>query len=551
MSQEQVIFTVADALALDAFSGAEVVAGHAGLTRRVSWVHNVGVPNAAEWLNGGELVLTTTINMPADLAEQGRYLRDLIDKDVAGLIVTVGGALAEVPAELRSIADAHDFPLIQISFRARFVDMARAVNERITEANMTNVRRALNIQQTLTQLVLEGGGLEQLADTLADLVNQSVSIESARFEALASANIAAVDEARRYTLEHGRTDPRLIAALEDEILPEIRRTLRPVFIPQMAHVGLEMERILAPIVVHGEIYGYVWIIADDRPLGDLDHMAIESAATIAALMLLYQESVQSAEASLKGSLLARLVQGEASGDDVLTDQALRYGVDLRGPYRALMLETPRHTSQQLMGLSRRVNRVIVASGISALAGQFAGQIMLLVPAGQDINEMARAITEKTNGQGESPRTPPRIGISSVHAGPENAAAAHAQCREVLHITRRLGTPAPVVCFDDLGYLHALYQAGPDALKGNGYVPSVRALLDEQSADLFHTLEIYLDAGGNGTAAADTLHIHRSTLNYRLQRIGEICPGDLSDPAARLNLQVALKLLRLFEIDPPG
>ena len=129
------------------------------------------------------------------------------------------------------------------------------------------LERALTIHRVLTQLVLDGGDLKQLAVTLAGLVGQSISIENERFEALASHNIADVDEARRYTLSEGRTDPRLVNALEERgILGQIRRTLRPVHIPQMADVGLEMERILAPIVVHSNIYGYVWIIADDRPI---------------------------------------------------------------------------------------------------------------------------------------------------------------------------------------------------------------------------------------------------------------------------------------------
>jgi DNA-binding PucR family transcriptional regulator len=79
------------------------------------------------------------------------------------------------------------------------------------------------------------------------------------------------------------------------------------------------------------------------------------------------------------------------------------------------------------------------------------------------------------------------------------------------------------------------------------VPGLRKLLNEQQADLFNTLEAYLDAGGNGVATAEALHIHRSTLNYRLERIEEVCACDLSDPATRINLQVALKLLRLFEV----
>ncbi|MFN8374736.1 MAG: helix-turn-helix domain-containing protein [Anaerolineae bacterium] len=141
----------------------------------------------------------------------------------------------------------------------------------------------------------------------------------------------------------------------------------------------------------------------------------------------------------------------------------------------------------------------------------------------------------------------RIGISGVQRGAANVAAAYQQCREVLTITQRLGDTRRSVRFDELGYLHALYTAGAAALNGNPHVPSLRLLMQDNGADLFNTLETYLDAGGNGVQTAELLHIHRSTLNYRLARIVEICEVDLSDPLTRTNLQVALKLLRLFEV----
>ena len=101
-------------------------------------------------------------------------------------------------------------------------------------------------------------------------------------------------------------------------------------------------------------------------------------------------------------------------------------------------------------------------------------------------------------------------------------------------------------FDDLGYIHTLFHAGPAGLSQNAHVPILRRLLHERQADLFNTLETYLDAGGNSVQTAEALHIHRSTLNYRLARIKDICGVDLSAPGTRLNLQIALKLMRLFD-----
>jgi purine catabolism regulator len=525
------MLTVADTLQLDELKGAQVVAGSAGLSREVGWVHVASVPDAPHWLNGGELVLTTFINMPTDPAEQQQYIQAMADKGVAALALAVGRYVDQAPAHLREVAERNHFPLIEIPYQARFVDIARATNERITQKNMALLERALTIHRTLTQLVLDGGDLEALAVTLADLVGQSISIENERH------NIADVDEARRFTLSEGYTDPRLVAALEDRgILGKIRRTLRPVHIPQMADVGLEMERILAPIVVHSTIYGYVWIIADDRPISELDALAIESGATIAALMLLHQEALQSAEASLKGGLLTQLIEGETGKQALLTDQALRYGVALDEPFVLLMIEQPDRGSQTLLQLYRRVNHLASRSGM--IVGQFAGEVLALAQASRDAGALAEQIHAQAAGS-------VRIGVSGVQRGGAGVALAYAQCRDALTITERLGDTARTVYFDGLGYLHTLYRAGAGALAGNPYVPALRRLRDE-ATDLLHTLEVYLDAGGNGVQTADLLTIHRSTLNYRLARIEEISGAKLSDPLVRTNLQVALKLLRLFE-----
>lgn len=84
------MLTVREALELSVFEGARVVAGMAGLDRRFNWVHNVGVPDAARWLTGGEFVLTTGLNMPSQPEAQADYLRAMIDKGVVALGISVG-----------------------------------------------------------------------------------------------------------------------------------------------------------------------------------------------------------------------------------------------------------------------------------------------------------------------------------------------------------------------------------------------------------------------------------------------------------------------------
>jgi len=499
-------------------------------------VHNdVGLPNAADWLHGGELLLTTVFNMPEAPAAQCDFLRQLAAKGIVGVVITIGRLIDTIPAYLRELADELNLPLIELPFQTRFVDVAKVINERIAAENMDTVSRALSIQQQLTRLVLDGGGFWELAAMLADQVGHSISIENEQFEAIANKNIAEVDSARRYTILHGRTNPQLIAALEVEYLPKIRDSLRPVQLPIMPALGLEMERLLAPIVVHGEIYGYMWIIADLHKLSPIDMMAIEIGATVAALLMLYQESLQTAEASLKGSLMAQLIEGD-SEQPILSDQSLRYGVDLRRQWRMLLVNMRGGPPGRATRAYRAINGALAER--PAVAAPFAGQVVLLAQAPQDMGALAADLLERLEAG-------TAIAISGLFRGAAAAPAAHRQCNETLEIARRLGQ-GPIQRFDDLGYLHTLYLAGAGGLRQNAQAAILRQLLQERQAELFRTLEAYLDAGGSSVQTAAALQIHRSTLNYRLARIREICAVDISAPNVRIDLQITLKMMRLFE-----
>lgn len=52
----------------------------------------------------------------------------------------------------------------------------------------------------------------------------------------------------------------------------------------------------------------------------------------------------------------------------------------------------------------------------------------------------------------------------------------------------------------------------------------------------HTLETYLDLGGDAKRTAAHLHLHRTTLYHRLGRISEALAVNLDDGLTRLDLK---------------
>ncbi|MBP2326229.1 hypothetical protein JOF56_006614 [Kibdelosporangium banguiense] len=99
-------------------------------------------------------------------------------------------------------------------------------------------------------------------------------------------------------------------------------------------------------------------------------------------------------------------------------------------------------------------------------------------------------------------------------------------------------------------LSALDPALPSPLTWSGLGP-YRALMSTPDTTLSKldstgllTLETYLDFGGDAKRTAAHLHLHRTTLYYRLGRVSEALGVSLDDGLTRLELHLALKHRRL-------
>jgi PucR-like helix-turn-helix protein len=127
------------------------------------------------------------------------------------------------------------------------------------------------------------------------------------------------------------------------------------------------------------------------------------------------------------------------------------------------------------------------------------------------------------------------GLSAVRGGVAALTGQWAQARAAAEVAAAVPRFSPVAHWDELGgWRPAAQLPGPD--------PAVSALLADPV--LSATAEVWLDAAGSAARAAETLHVHRQTLYYRLARIGRLTGLDLADGDARLLLHASLRSARL-------
>ncbi|MEV0218510.1 PucR family transcriptional regulator [Streptomyces sp. NPDC050704] len=132
--------TLREILALDSVRSAEPVllAGEDALDRPVRWVHSSEVYEGANFLDGGELLLTNGFGLAdADAASRRRYVRELAARGAAALAVEVGRSLPHMPDEVTDEARGLGLPLVALCRVVPFVRITEAANRAIVARSMS------------------------------------------------------------------------------------------------------------------------------------------------------------------------------------------------------------------------------------------------------------------------------------------------------------------------------------------------------------------------------------------------------------------------------
>ncbi|MEU6222558.1 PucR family transcriptional regulator [Streptomyces sp. NPDC047042] len=154
--------TLRELLALDTVRAAdpELLVGEAALDRPVRWVHSSEVYEGANFLDGGELLLTNGFGLTdPDEEVRRRYVRELTARGAAGLAVEIGRALPSMPPEVTDEAHRLGLPLFALRRVVPFV--------RITEA----ANRAIVARSLSGRTVVRPWGDDHTAALLADLAD--------------------------------------------------------------------------------------------------------------------------------------------------------------------------------------------------------------------------------------------------------------------------------------------------------------------------------------------------------------------------------------------
>ncbi|WP_246368265.1 PucR family transcriptional regulator [Kibdelosporangium persicum] len=149
--------------------------------------------------------------------------------------------------------------------------------------------------------------------------------------------------------------------------------------------------------------------------------------------------------------------------------------------------------------------------------------------------------------------PTAVGTGGAPVSLDQIPHAYDRARVAAWVAQVTGNGNGLLSWTDIGPWRLLarlagHQVGDENLIANLH-PGLRTLIELDRGELITTLDAYLRTGGDARSAAEALHLHRSTLYYRIDRIADITGANLRDGDTRFDLTLGLRVAALLGLLP--
>ena len=389
--------------------------------------------------------------------------------------------------------------------------------------------------------------LQHIAEQLARDLGRSVIIDDAALRPLAiSPQTGQLDRSRVEAVLQRQTSARLRRRMTEHGVFSARE---PVSIPGDPQQAI-LPRLCLPLLADDQLLGFLWLI--DEPALTMEQTRQAHAAAARAGHLLAQRAIRAADqfavlSGLADGLLHAQEQVRREAAAMLAGQAALAGPP---PYALAVIRPaagrpePAPARGQAAGSLRRAAgnlRLRAAPGTLLLASPGEGEMVAITTAGAlaELRRVVRALPGPPLAMGTCRGA---AALADVHASLGNAQYA-------AYVAARVPQFGRAADWASLGVYAAFQHLYRDPSAPERICPGVGALLDERAGTYRQTMRCYLGCGAQAQQAAVQLHIHRTTLYWRLARVAELVPLDLRQGEDRLKLHLALTLADLTH--PPA
>lgn len=545
--------TVRDALKIGGLVEATVIAGNAGLDNIIRAVDIIDVPDAAIWFRRDSLLSTTFYALKDSIDAQLQMLEDIKACGGAALIIfSPERYISHIDERLIKKADDLSLPLLQMP-DCSYIDVIVPVMSSILDKQVQALEYAQEVHTMMTNIVLKGKGLQELLTSLSTLLHNPVF--------MADGDLMLIDAAippdfskpllplLQKRMEGGKNLP-LNSFYPEGLLTELLRNKKPSY---YQHGSGEEDYLdfFFPVVAGDTFYGVLIIPNLDGEFEHSETVAMEAGAMAIALDTLKEKAIKETERKSELDFYNELLLGNIKNRENIISRARQFGLDATGSYFVILVELNKESvyygrdteggdTPGIEELEKRLFRLLhyllEKEHTEGVVVEALGSLVMLIRIPDKISpdsfrdycknfliKTKETLLSRMNG------IPIYIAAGDYCPDIERISAGYIEAWETIDIGKKLYTTDFALAHSDMASYHLVKRFLTTANTPKLYEQIYEPLIQydrEKGGELVQTLEAYVECNFSRTKTSEKLHIHRNSLNYRLQKIEELLGQDV-------------------------
>jgi PucR-like helix-turn-helix protein/diguanylate cyclase with GGDEF domain len=394
--------------------------------------------------------------------------------------------------------------------------------------------------------------VQEMVDRLATHIGRPVVLEDRHLRLVAySAHDVPVDDVREASILRRHASAEVSRWLNGL---GIRRARGPIRVPGNPELHM-LPRVCIPVRHHDMLLGYLFFVDANESMTPIDlEWCVREGAELGAQ--LHLDSIAGLVSSARTTETVRMLLMDSPLATAAARDLADEGLTVTGGVVVAVLQAVADDHGTGTGIQDCFVEALASSprlyrrdGARCLARKDHCVLVMAAPSDEDAQLQAQLSALRAVAAAEvaaaNPGVAVVVGVGGHRAALVEAAHSYREARMAAMAAATLPGIGDMVRWSQLG----VYQVAA-TLADRGERPPVphdglRRLLDlPEALPLLETLEVYLDAAGNAQLTAELLHVHRTSLYYRLQRVEQLARTDLKNGVERLALHLSLKVARM-------
>lgn len=394
---------------------------------------------------------------------------------------------------------------------------ASAEAEETAAAQASTLQRLVEVEEQLTQLVLQGQGVPAVLDAISELLEADVIVvDSGRLGSPSFPADAAffdgitVDDADvRTALSHSRATGR------------------------SAQVAGAQHMYVASVASHRRQHSALFVRFDDEP-ADGDANIVAQAAQTLALIRMNEQARADAENRVRGELAVDIIAGTRDLSE-LEARSRTGSFSLSGPWRLMTIQGDIENDDRIAARLVRVEPRILMT-------QRSPGITVLLPSAVIRDRPTLDTLFEESGALESSL----VIISDTDYDRKQLRTAEDEMWSCIRILNSLGISEGIFPPEEFAPYTAMFGTAPEQTERfmHRMLEPLRRWDRTHSAELLSTLREYFESGMSIRRTATQMSVHVNTVKQRLERAELVLGQEWKTPERAFRLQVALRLDKL-------